>query len=130
MIVDDDVVCLFLHKAIIELATFHASPQTFDSAEKALEFIDAYKEEAKPVILFLDINMPNMNGWDLLDCIHSDGFDKLVYVVMVSSSVDDDDKKRAFSFSKVIDFIEKPLGEKALRDLKLALPWLKDDVAR
>lgn len=65
--------------------------------------------------------MPVMNGWDLLDVIHQENFEKEVHVVMVTSSVDASDKEKAFSYSKVIDFVEKPLDEQALQRLKLRL---------
>lgn len=118
-VVDDDNIILFLHKKILQKEEFQESPHTFNSAKKALDFFDKLPDNAKPVLLFLDINMPVMNGWDLLEVIHQDGFDKEVHVVMVTSSVDASDKEKAFSYSKVIDFVEKPLDEQALQRLKL-----------
>ena len=124
LVVDDDEICLLLHKRIIEMAMLHDAPQTFNSAEKALDFFVNLPDKTKPVLLFLDINMPGMNGWDLLNIIHQDGFHKELYVVIVTSSVDAEEKEKAYSFSKVIEFIEKPFNEAALQKLKIVLPWL------
>ena len=118
-VVDDDNVILFLHKKILQKAKFDESLYTFNSAKKALDFFDKLPDNAEPILLFLDINMPVMNGWDLLEVIHQVGFEKEVHVVMVTSSVDASDKEKAFSYSKVIDFVEKPLDELALQRLKL-----------
>ena len=119
VVVDDDNVILFLHKKILQKAKFDESLYTFNSAKKALDFFDKLPDNAEPILLFLDINMPVMNGWDLLEVIHQVGFEKEVHVVMVTSSVDASDKEKAFSYSKVIDFVEKPLGELALQRIKL-----------
>nr|WP_314898140.1 response regulator [uncultured Flavobacterium sp.] len=118
-VVDDDNIILFLHKKILQKEKLEESPHTFNSAKKALDFFDTLPDDAKPILLFLDINMPVMNGWDLLEVIHQDGFEKEVHVVMVTSSVDASDKEKAFSYSKVIDFVEKPLDEQVLQRLKL-----------
>lgn len=120
-VVDDDNIILFLHKKILQKEKFQESPHVFNSAKKALDFFDKIPDSAKPILLFLDINMPVMNGWDLLDVIHQENFEKEVHVVMVTSSVDASDKEKAFSYSKVIDFVEKPLDEQALQRLKLRL---------
>lgn len=118
-VVDDDNIILFMHKKILQKAKFQESPHIFNSAKKALDFFDTIHDSAKPILLFLDINMPVMDGWDLLDVIHQENFEKEVHVVMVTSSVDASDKEKAFSYSKVIDFVEKPLDEDVLKGLKL-----------
>jgi CheY-like chemotaxis protein len=59
----------------------------------------------------LDINMPVMDGWGLLDIIEAD-FDKKIEIIMVTSSVDQGDKDKAASYSKIIDFLEKPFSKK------------------
>ena len=125
-IVDDDAVCLMVHKRILKMTNFHSDPQTFNSAIKALDFFATLSDETKPVLLLLDINMPEMNGWDLLRIIHQEDFKQEIYVVMVSSSVNESDKEMAFSFSKVIDFVEKPFGLTVPERIKPMLPWMQE----
>ena len=124
MLVDDDEMCLLLHKHLIKSTNFHKAPESFNGAQKALDFLVSLPDNDVPLVLFLDINMPVMNGWDLLHALQKDCFNKTVYVVIVSSSIDAADKKKAFSFSKVIDFVEKPFDEIAIEKLKSKLPWL------
>jgi CheY-like chemotaxis protein len=123
MIVDDDEMCLLLHGHFIETTNFHHAPQAFNTAQKALDFLESISYKSMPVLLFLDINMPVMNGWDLLNMLDKESFKKEVYVVIVSSSVDAADKEKAFSFSRVIDFVEKPFTENTIEKLKPKLPW-------
>jgi CheY-like chemotaxis protein len=122
MIVDDDEICLMLHKQVLLNSEFHESPVTYNSAEKALAFLNRLSEPQQPVLIFLDINMPDMNGWEFLDILHQEDFGGEQYVVMVSSSVDIRDKEKAASYDKVIGFIEKPFTNGPLSALRLKLP--------
>ena len=124
VIVDDDEISLLLLKQIIKITNFHVAPQIFNGAQKALDFLQGRPDKNLPVIIFLDINMPIMTGWDLLHILQKDDFNKELYVIIVSSSVNAKDKEKAFSFSKVIDFVEKPFDVKAIERLKLKLTWL------
>lgn len=121
VVVDDDEIILFLHSKIIQVVGLHKSPKTFNSALKALDFFDSLSDDATPILLFLDINMPVMDGWGLLDVIHQEDFDKRIHVVMVTSSVDQADKEKAALYDKVIDFVEKPFSKANLEKLKLRL---------
>ena len=125
-IVDDDEILLMVHKKILQITNFHSNPQTFNSAKKALDFFASLSDKTKPVLLLLDINMPEMNGWDLLNIIHQEDFKQEIYVVMVSSSVNMSDKEKAFSFSKVIDVVEKPFNLTVPEKIKLLLPWMQE----
>jgi CheY-like chemotaxis protein len=62
--------------------------------------------------------MPVMDGWGLLDIIHEADFDKKIEIIMVTSSVDQGDKDKAASYSKIIDFLENHLKEN-LKQLNL-----------
>lgn len=123
VIVDDDEILLIVHKRTLKMTNFHSDPQTFNSVKKALDFFASLADTSKPVLLLLDINMPEMNGWDLLDIIHQEDFKQEIYVIMVSSSVSASDKEKAFSYSKVIDFVEKPISLTLPERIKILLPW-------
>jgi CheY-like chemotaxis protein len=121
VVVDDDEIILFLHRKIIQAVGLHKSPKTFNSAMKVLDFFESLSGDTEPILLFLDINMPVMDGWGLLDIIHKEDFDKKIEVVMVTSSVDQGDKDKAASYSKIIDFIEKPFSKGNMEELQLGL---------
>jgi CheY-like chemotaxis protein len=123
IIVDDDEILLYLHKRILKVTGFHLAPYTFNQSEKALEFLDHLKSQGKPVVLFLDINMPILNGWDILDHIHQENYNLNIYVVLSTSSVNAVDKIKAKTYPKLIAFIEKPITEESIVEIKKKLVW-------
>lgn len=66
------------------------------------------EDEVSPNIIFLDINMPKMNGHEFLACNESLLTEKNVQVYMLSSSDREQDKAEATSYSCVKGYIEKP----------------------
>ena len=126
-IVDDDEICLMMHKRIIEITGFHDDPQVFSSIAKVLAFFAGINDQNIPILLFLDINMPEPDGWDLLRIIQQDSPDRAIYIVILSSSVDQSDKDKGYSFPKVIGFVEKPFTRDALHKIKQSLTWLGPD---
>jgi two-component SAPR family response regulator len=115
IVIDDDpfnnMLCemLITSKAIISYATI----QTFTMPEEALKHIqDNYvKPEAGLTIVFLDINMPSMTGWEFLK--HFEKFDARIKecfkIYILSSSVDKRDEERARPNKNLVDYIVKPL---------------------
>jgi CheY-like chemotaxis protein len=78
------------------------------SAANGKEAISAlYKGQVQPEIIFLDINMPEMNGWDCLTTLKSDTALREIPVVMYSTSSAGLDGKRAVE-SGAICYLEKP----------------------
>jgi CheY-like chemotaxis protein len=68
-------------------------------------------QDEMPDVIFLDINMPVMNGWEFLDEYQhfKDRINKEISIYMLSSSVYNDDIKKAETYSDVKKFISKPL---------------------
>lgn len=124
IIVDDDEIILMLLKRIVQKSGFHDDPHFFNSAEKALSCISEM-EETNPILVFLDINMPVMDGWELLDILHLGNIKTEISVIMVTSSIDLSDKVKAFTYPKVIDFVAKPFDIEVLQKIELNLPWRK-----
>lgn len=125
LIVDDDAGVLFLHELMVRESGFSESISTFNRARKALEFLEKKRVEIEDCLIFLDINMPEMDGWKFLELLdHSNQFDR-VYVVMVTSSVNRSDREKAQSFSRVIGYVEKPLDLAACEKVKILEPVKK-----
>ena len=123
IIVDDDDINNFLCKRIITLAHFSDNISTFLDANSALSFLRSNIDhpENLPDIIFLDINMPIKNGWDFLAEYESfkSSIGKNIHIYMLSSSVYEEDMKKAKNFDSIVDYIPKPLSESVLEKIKL-----------
>ena len=121
--VDDDKITLTLINLIVKKASFADEIITKMNGQEALDFyIDlchTSTSENYPELIFLDLNMPCMNGWDFLDefvkQFHT-RFSK-TRVVILSSSIAPSEKAKAAKYPIVIDYLSKPLTINALKTL-------------
>lgn len=107
LIVDDDPSFLFLHEVLAKKSGFHDSPQKFEDGGDVVKFLS--KGEDKNYLLFLDIYMKQMDGWGVLDFIEKQNKPNKIKVILISSSINSEDKNRALDYTSVIEYIEKPL---------------------
>jgi two-component SAPR family response regulator len=121
LIIDDDPSNNFLCEIMLKKTIAGMEIRTFLQPEIAVDFIkkEYSNGNAVPTILFLDINMPVMTGWDFLETLEAFD-DKIIQhftIYIVSSSVDQMDKKRAVENPLVIDYIEKPVTVEKLKKI-------------
>ena len=123
MLVDDNDTDNFISKRIVEITHFARRVEVKNSGKSALDYLAANQNnpENLPSIIFLDINMPVVDGFVFLY-----EFEKLKEVVrtkcrviILSSSDNKRDIDRIVNNNYVIKFITKPLTEAALTDIKL-----------
>ncbi len=108
-----------LHKRLVQKEGLHPSPQSCDNGESALKLMGNTCTVDSKCILLLDINMPVMNGWELLDKLHEhDDTSRKIVVVMVTSSVDPVDRIKAQKYQNVVGFVEKPLSPLIIKKIK------------
>ncbi|MEP7108980.1 MAG: response regulator [Ferruginibacter sp.] len=117
LIVDDDDSVRFFHRVIVTRSKLSSRPISFGSGEKALDYLDQNCSENDLYLILLDINMPGMNGWDLVDAIGGKTYHNQVYIVMVTSSVDREDHEKAKSYDMIIDVIEKPISDEECKKI-------------
>ena len=110
MSIDDESFDQLLYKRIIERSGLVQNFITFQMAEDALSYLRS--EECEEIdVIFLDINMPGMNGFEFLERVASEfgtAFPAII-VVMLTTSLDPEDESRARSFEMVKGFLNKPL---------------------
>jgi len=112
ILIDDDAFNNMLCSHIIRNTVKDAEVQTFSQPEAGLAFLSSLCEKNLPkAVVLIDINMPSLSGWDVLDRIATMPQAVLdrMNVYMFSSSVDQRDKDRARNNPLVQDYIEKPL---------------------
>ncbi|MEP7143077.1 MAG: response regulator [Ferruginibacter sp.] len=115
IIVDDDEGVRFFHRIIVSQSELCAEPLSFGYGEELLEYLDKNSDEADNFLILLDINMPGMNGWDIMDAISDKSYHSRVHIVVVTSSVDWVEHEKARSYSMVIDILEKPISDAACK---------------
>ncbi|HEY1056534.1 MAG TPA: response regulator [Emticicia sp.] len=118
LVVDDDEIIVFLHNMIMEDNGMVSDSLSFQNGKEAFDYLNSENNLNQTCLVLLDINMPVMNGWQLLDNIQSAPYAKNIHVVMVTSSIDTEDREKASQYPQVIAYFEKPLNNKSLKQLK------------
>ena len=122
MLVDDNDTDNFIHKRVIELTGFAKNIIVKNSGKSALEYLDTNKNslELLPDIIFLDINMPIVDGFVFLFEYENfpEDLKNKCKIVILSSSDSKRDIDRIVDNEYVINFITKPLSEDSLEKLK------------
>lgn len=120
VLIDDSDIDLFIQKRFLEVYKFSKNLTSYRSAEEALEKLSEVREQPAPDVIFLDLNMPNIDGFGFLD-----GFQALPHeirdkskIVVLTSSNSQKDRSQAFSYQNVVHFVTKPLKQSDLDDLK------------
>lgn len=127
LLIDDDQATNEYHEIIINLAGVANNIHSVTSGQEGLDYLtskgnyngqeDSYPQ---PDLIFLDINMPAMNGfefmveYDKLDASHKGSH----IVVMLTSSLNPDDKARAVDNNNIKDFMDKPLSKAMVLELR------------
>jgi CheY-like chemotaxis protein len=124
LIIDDDDIMVFVQRKLFQRCGLAKDPISFKVATAAIEFLKN-EESDQHILILLDINMPEMNGWQFLDILKEMKISKNVFVIMVTSSIDCYDKEKANTYSNVIDFMEKPVSIENCNRIKECL-LLKD----
>ncbi|WP_428742058.1 response regulator [Tenacibaculum sp.] len=121
LLIDDDPATNFLHKLLIEKEDCTENIVCKQSAEEALIYLESKIEGQypHPEIIFLDINMPKMNGWEFLEEYKK--FDKeqqaKKIIIMLTTSLDPHDREKAKSISQINEFQSKPLTSEKLKEI-------------
>jgi CheY-like chemotaxis protein len=112
IVVDDDSTNNLICKFAIQKASPGAAIQLFTEPEDALREIKENHEVGGPTLLFLDINMPSMTGWEFLEIFKEFDAETMqrFTIYILSSSIDDRDRIRANNNPLVSGFLSKPLN--------------------
>jgi CheY-like chemotaxis protein len=112
-LIDDDATVNYVHKRILE-KELGVEVVTFNDPSMALKSLK--RGQNPPDLIFLDINMPEMSGFDVLERIAGGHPD--LKVIMLSSSVAAEDISRAMTFDHVVSYYTKPLRRGVVEQLK------------
>ena|SRR5690606_18115837 len=116
VLIDDDPINNLINKRLIVKLNLSPAVIEFLEAEKALSFIES-TDEIKKTLILLDINMPVMNGWDFLGHYAKLENKRQDMIIMLSSSIDHQDRQKSREFKYVRGFIEKPLTREKIAQI-------------
>ena len=123
LLVDDDEVANYIHKFIIKEADFAEHILVVENGQKALNHLKSNNTNARirPNLIFLDINMPGMDGWEFLEQFNllDEALKDEVKVVMLTTSLNPDDRVQAEANRNIDHFISKHLTVELLHELRL-----------
>lgn len=116
LLIDDNPLDNYINTKIISRSNFATEILAIESPEEALELLRAGK--FRPEIIFLDIRMPVMDGFDFLDEYEKLDIDKdHIEIVMLTSSINPGDMERAKHYKHVRKYITKTLTPDILLQL-------------
>jgi CheY-like chemotaxis protein len=119
LLIDDDYATNYIHKRVIDKAEITENVVVLESGYDALEYLREtnIEEYPRPDIIFLDINMPGMDGFEFLE-----EYEKLkelqkgnIILVMLTTSLNPEDKNKSDSISTINGFRNKPLTAEILQ---------------
>lgn len=112
-LIDDDPIFVYLAKKMIETIDNSVVINTFADGELAINRLNDIQHAGQPLpdVIFLDLNMPVMDGWDFLRSYTSlsQTLGKNIPVYILSSTISPDDIESSKQYTVVSDFIIKPI---------------------
>ncbi|WP_452224796.1 response regulator [Lacinutrix chionoecetis] len=121
LLIDDDKVTNFYNTKIINRHLNFKDVVAVTSGKKALEYLQEAMKGLliKPNLIFLDINMPAMNGWEFVAEYNKldSAFTQDIKLVMLTTSNNPEDHDRSKAIIAIDDFINKPLSVELLTNL-------------
>ncbi len=115
-IIDDDTIYTKLLIKLLKLKKLCSNILVFKNGKEAIEYFQGLspieKEKNTPELIFLDINMPVMNGWEFLNEFKTirDDIENQLSLYVVSSSIDPMDYKKAKEIEMVDGYLSKPVS--------------------
>lgn len=120
-LIDDDAIQLKVSSKMIERVIPIRKIVSFPGADVALDFIQEHRSDPEelPDIILLDLNMPEMSGWDFLDIFEEirESLPKKVRIHILSSSQDEKDIQRSRNYESIRGYLVKPLTREKILSL-------------
>lgn len=118
-IIDDDSTFVFVLKKLLKKIENFNEIRNIVNGEEAVTVLEKHhtNEENFPDIIFLDINMPMLDGWQFLEEIEQSNYYEKCNIYIVSSTIDVNEIEKSKKFTSVKGFIPKPVIENTLKDI-------------
>lgn len=121
LLIDDDKFTNFYNEKIVKKHNTFNSIQSVNSGAAALSYLQQAMDGSvdKPDVIFLDINMPAMNGWEFIEEYSKldRDFTSGVRIIMLTTSSNPCDQEKARQCDLINDYINKPLSTDLLDEV-------------
>jgi CheY-like chemotaxis protein len=120
-LIDDDPVFVFLTKRLLSGVNIGCQIKVFQDGELAIDRLKEISGDSSllPDIIFVDLSMPVMDGWEFLDeySALAPKMAKQIELFIVSSSISPQEVERSKTYSQVADFLIKPVAKGKLAEI-------------
>lgn len=119
ILIDDDKIVTLINQKIVNKLLPKASIKTFKNGEEGLKYLIAAQDSNLRTLIFLDLNMPIMNGFEFLN-IYENAIayqDHSFVICLLTGSISKEDQTKATKYPSVLDYTLKPLNESKISDL-------------
>ena len=123
LLIDDDTIGIFLTERLLKREAFSDKIGSFASAPEALTFLRQAEPEQLPRVIFLDLNMPVMDGWEFLEALGplEEQLRGRCHIYILTSSLAQSDTDRAQEFDLVTGLIHKPIDDAQINAVRAQL---------
>ena len=120
LLIDDSDIDLFIQRRFLEVYNFSHQLISYKSATEALNWLKNINGQDPPEIIFLDLNMPEVDGFSFLKSFQTlpEKIQHAARIVVLTSSNSLKDREEAFENKNVIQFITKPLKQSDIELLR------------
>lgn len=120
-VIDDDEIYIYLIKKSLAALEIEHSIKAYANGMDAIKGITSLIDQQQPIpeIIFLDINMPIMDGWEFLKAFKEiqAKLPNLIPIYIISSSIAAEDKEKAKRFPEIVGYLSKPVELETLASI-------------
>jgi CheY-like chemotaxis protein len=119
LLIEDDDTINFYNEFVIKEMGVSNDVQIAINGRMALDYLDQRVSAGQPLpeLIFLDINMPVMNGFEFIEEYERRGWKEATLIVMLTTSLHPNDVARAKQYESIAEYLHKPLMEDSLKGI-------------
>lgn len=119
LLVDDDPIVRLVIQKMIHNIDSSVNCHQCDNGEVGLHVLETLRNATDAIVVLLDINMPELNGWEFLDSLQKINLNSftIFQLYIVTSSTDESDKLKAQSYPVIKKFYHKPLSKQDIEEI-------------